>query len=96
MPRRPNYGFERWRRETQKKAAREAKRLERQARPESGSGPEMGEPAGAAAPPGVWEWFSASRNRVATSAVGGRPEDGEPDDWILLTEVRAEETPPQG
>jgi hypothetical protein len=88
MARRPNYGFERWRRETQKREARDAKRLEKKERGGSGAGPEMGEAAAAGPAPGVWEWFSPSRNRVATSEIGGRPAAAEPpDDWILLTET---------
>jgi hypothetical protein len=86
MRRRANYGFERWQRETARRAKRESKREQREARAREGnSGPEIGEAPDTAAPAGVWEWFSPSRGRVTTSPPGARPESDPPDDWVLLT-----------
>ena len=87
-----NYGFERRRKDQLRRAKQEEKRARKTEREESGiTGPEMGEAQGGGPPSGVWEWFSPSRTRTITTAVGTRPEGSEPDDWVLLTE-----TPPDG
>jgi hypothetical protein len=94
MSRRGYYGFERRRKEEARRAKQEAKRQRKQERAQSGAtGPEMGEAQEFGAPPGAWEWFSSSRNRTVTSAAGERPALGEPDDWVLLTDVGEPETP---
>ena len=75
-----------------RRAKQEEKRARKTEREESGvTGPEMGEAQVVAAPTGVWEWFSPSRTRTITTAVGTRPEASDPDDGVLLTE-----TPPAG
>ena len=56
------------------------------------TGPEMGTAEPTGAPPGQWEWFSASRGRVVATPKNQRPPDTAPDDWILLTEPGAERT----
>ena len=95
MSRARNYGFDRRRRDDLRRAKQEAKRQRKTDRSESGAtGPEMGEAQAAGPEPGVWEWFSASRGRTATSPVGARPPSDPPDDWILLTEVDEEHQPP--
>ena len=58
------------------------------------TGPEMGEAQEAAAPAGVWEWFSPSRGRTVSVAAGTRPPAEGPDDWMLLTEVPPDAVPP--
>ena len=84
---RQNYGFERRRTDQVRRAKQEEKRARTTEREESGvTGPEMGEAQPVAAPVGLWEWFSPSRTRTVTTAVGTRPEGSEPDDWVLLTE----------
>jgi hypothetical protein len=93
MGRRRNYGFERRRKQEIKRAKQEVKRQRKVERVESGEvGPEIGEAQVPVAPEGVWEWFSPSRSRTVTSPVGERPPGEVPDDWVLLTEVEAEET----
>ena len=89
MSARQNYGFERRRKADAQRAKQEEKRARKSERETSGvSGPEMGEPMDAAAPPpGVWEWFSPSRARTVTVAENTRPPADAPDDWILLTDV---------
>ena len=85
---RGHYGFERRRRADIKKAKQEAKRQRKTQRAEAGGvGPEIGEAPDAGPPPGMWEWFSASRGRAVTTAVGARPAPDPPDDWVLLTDV---------
>ena len=75
-----------------RRAKQEEKRARKTEREESGvTGPEMGEAQTVVAPSGLWEWFSPSRTRTITTAVGTRPEGSEPYDWVLLTE-----TPPDG
>jgi hypothetical protein len=92
MARQRNYGFERRRKADLQRAKQEAKRQRKADRERTGeAGPEMGEPQDTSAPEGVWEWFSPSRNRTATSPPAGRPASDPPDDWILLTTV--EESP---
>jgi hypothetical protein len=94
MSRRGYYGFERRRKEDARRAKQEAKRQRKQERAQSGAtGPEMGEAQESGASPGTWEWFSPSRNRTVTSTAGQRPTLGEPDDWVLLTDVAEPETP---
>ena len=95
MSRARNYGFDRRRRDDLRRAKQEAKRQRKTDRSEAGAaGPEMGEAQVSAPEPGVWEWFSASRGRTVTSAVGARPPTDAPDDWILLTDVGEEDPPP--
>ncbi len=87
MSRRGFYGFERRRKEDIRKAKQEAKRARKEERAREGTtGPEMGESQETGTPAGVWEWFSASRNRTVSSPAGVRPSEP-PDDWILLTDV---------
>lgn len=87
MPRR-NYGFDRRRREDQRRAKQQAKEQRRLERAASGSaGPEMGEAPASGAPPGMWEWFSPSRSRTVATAPRTRPPGDTPDDWVLLTDV---------
>jgi hypothetical protein len=95
MARQGFYGFERRRKADQQKAKQEAKRLRRSEREESGVvGPEMGEAPDTGAPTGMWEWFSPSRTRTITTPPKTRPEPGEPNDWMLLTDVPPEDVPP--
>jgi hypothetical protein len=85
---RRNYGFDRRRREDQRRAKQQAKaqrRLERAA--SGGVGPEMGEAQDSGAPAGLWEWFSPSRSRTLATAPRTRPPADPPDDWVLLTDV---------
>lgn len=94
MSARQNYGFERRRRDQLRRAKQEEKRLRKTERTEAGvAGPEMGEAPTTAAPQGVWEWFSPSRSRTVTTALGSRPAPNEPDDWVLLTETAEESAP---
>jgi hypothetical protein len=94
MAARQNYGFERRRKDQLRRAKQEEKRARKNEREESGvTGPEMGEAQVVAAPTGLWEWFSPSRTRTITTAVGTRPEGSEPDDWVLLTETSTESEP---
>jgi hypothetical protein len=96
MSARQNYGFERRRKADAQRAKQEEKRQRKTERETSGaSGPEMGEPVDAAAPPpGVWEWFSPSRARTVSVAEGTRPPGDTPDDWVLLTDVPPGTTQP--
>jgi len=88
------YGFERRRKASIKKAKQEAKRQRKTERAEAGSsGPEMGEAQEAGPPPGMWEWFSASRGRAVTTDAGTRPAPDPPDDWVLLTDVEPGDQP---
>jgi hypothetical protein len=48
---------------------------------------DMGAAQEVGAPPGSWEWFSASRSNVFITEVGVRPPADPPDDWILLTDT---------
>ena len=94
MSRAGHYGFERRRRADIQKAKQEEKRQRKTDREAAGeTGPEMGEAQEAAAPAGVWEWFSPSRGRTVTSRPGTRPEPDAPDDWILLTDVEPDARP---
>ncbi len=91
MARRRNYGFEKRRRDDLRKAKQEAKLQRRTDRAESGTtGPEMGEAQDTGAPEGLWEWFSPSRSRTATTPPKMRPPAEGPDDWVLLTDVPEE------
>lgn len=47
----------------------------------------MGEAQDAGAPQGLWEWFSPSRTRTATTEPNTRPPGNPPDDWVLLTDL---------
>lgn len=95
MARRGFYGFERRRKADVQKAKQEAKRQRKTERSEAGTvGPEMGEAQDTGAPTGMWEWFSPSRGRTATTPPKSRPDAGAPDDWVLLTEVGEGEQPP--
>ena len=95
MSRARNYGFDRRRRDDVRRAKQEAKRQRKTDRSEAGAtGPEMGEAQESGQEPGVWEWFSASRGRTTTSTAGVRPSADPPDDWILLTDVGADDQPP--
>ena len=96
MSRARNYGFDRRRRDDLRRAKQEAKRQRKTDRSETGAtGPEMGEAQDSGKPAGVWEWFSASRGRTATtSSAGSRPPADPPDDWILLTDVAEGDHPP--
>ena len=94
MSARQNYGFERRRRDQLRRAKQEEKRQRKTERDQSGEvGPEMGERPDTGVAPGTWEWFSPSRSRTVTSAVGARPASDPPDDWILLTETTEAEPP---
>ena len=97
MARKGFYGFERRRKADQQKAKQEAKRARKTERSEAGStGPEMGEAQETGVQDGVWEWFSPSRTRTATSAPGTRPPADPPDDWILLTDVKPDAEAQEG
>lgn len=88
---RRNYGFERRRRADAQRAKQAARRERKALRPEGGgAGPEMGQAQDSGAPEGMWEWFSPSRSRVATTSAGVRPDPDPPDDWVLLTDVEEE------
>lgn len=94
MSQRKNYGFERRRRADALKAKQLAKRERRADRSASGAaGPDMGAAQDAGAPPGSWEWFSASRSNVFITEVGVRPPADPPDDWILLTDTTNDPQP---
>jgi hypothetical protein len=94
MTARQNYGFERRRKDQMRRAKQEEKRQRKTDRDQAGeTGPEMGEAPEVGAPPGTWEWFSASRSRTVTTSVNSRPADDPPDDWILLTEPGPEAEP---
>jgi hypothetical protein len=85
---RRNYGFERRRRADALKAKQQAKRDRRADRSATGAaGPDMGSAQEVGAPPGTWEWFSASRSNVFMTEAGTRPPADPPDDWILLTDT---------
>jgi hypothetical protein len=85
---RKNYGFERRRRADALKAKQLAKRERRADRSAAGAaGPDMGTAQEVGAPPGSWEWFSASRSNVFITEAGSRPPADPPDDWILLTDT---------
>lgn len=95
-PRRRNYGFERRRRDEQRRAKQEAKTQRRAERDATGRvGPEMGEAQDSGAPTGLWEWFSPSRSRTMATAPKSRPPADPPDDWVLLTDP-ADVTGPNG
>ena len=97
MSRARNYGFDRRRRDDLRRAKQEAKRQRKTDRSETGAtGPEMGEAQDSGREPGVWEWFSASRGRTATSPARSRPPADPPNDWILLTDVAEGDQPPTG
>jgi hypothetical protein len=88
---RRNYGFERRRRADALKAKQQAKRERRADRSASGAaGPDMGAAQDVGAPPGTWEWFSASRSNVFVTEAGTRPPADPPDDWILLTDTSSD------
>jgi hypothetical protein len=94
MSPRRNYGFERRQRETIRRTRQEAKRERKAERAGQGAtGPEMGIPEDAGAPPGQLEWFSPSRGRVVATDKGQRPAGDSPDDWVLLTEGAEEPGP---
>ncbi|OGL06079.1 MAG: hypothetical protein A3H48_02555 [Candidatus Rokubacteria bacterium RIFCSPLOWO2_02_FULL_71_18] len=96
MARRGHYGFERRRRADLQKAKQEAKRQRKTERAEAGTtGPEIGEAQDTGAPAGMWEWFSASRGRAVMTAAGTKPAPAPPDDWVLLTDVKPGEEPPE-
>ncbi len=96
MARRGHYGFERRRREDARRAKQEAKRQRKTDRVEEGRvGPEMGDPQDTGAQPGLWEWFSPSRSRTVASPPKIRPDEGPPDDWVLLTDVGEASEGPQ-
>lgn len=89
---RGHYGFQRRQREEARRAKQAAKRQRQSEKDKDApSGPEMGEAQETGAAPGVWEWFSPSRSRTATSAPGSRPPADGPDDWVLLTDVESDE-----
>ena len=93
MARRRNYGFERRQKDILRRSRQDAKRERKSEREKQGeTGPEMGTAEPTGAPPGQWEWFSASRGRVVATPQNQRPPDTAPDDWILLTEPGAERT----
>jgi hypothetical protein len=84
---RRHYGFERRKKEDARRAKQEAKRRRKEDRLQEGvAGPEMGTAQDSSAAPGVWEWFSPSRSRIATLPTGTRPPDEGINDWVLLTE----------
>ena len=92
MSPRRNYGFEKRRREDERKAKQQEKLARKAERAESGAtGPEMGEPQDTGAPEGLWEWFSPSRSRTTTTPPKQRPPADVPDDWVLLTDVADED-----
>lgn len=94
MSRRRNYGFERRRREDQRRARLEAKQQRKSERDASGAtGPEMGDVQDTGAPSGLWEWFSPSRSRTVTTPPRGHPGDEPPNDWVLLTDVADQDAP---
>ena len=73
MSARQNYGFERRRKDQMRRAKQEEKRQRKTDREAAGeTGPEMGEAQEAAAPAGMWEWFSPSRGRTVSVGAGTR------------------------
>jgi hypothetical protein len=90
-----NYGFER-RRKADAKRAKQLAKQERKKGEGDATGPDMGEAQETGAPAGMWEWFSPSRSRVATTDAGTRPPAEGPDDWVLLTEAESNTSPAEG
>jgi hypothetical protein len=92
MARRRNYGFDRRQREATRKSRQEAKSARKAERATQGeAGPEMGDAADTGAPVGQWEWFSPSRGRVVATEPRQRPSGEGADDWVLMTDVAADE-----
>lgn len=86
MARPAMYRGDRRRKEDQRKAKQEAKRVRRAERKESGtSGPEIDV---AAAPPAPTEfvWFSPSKGRTLTTTSAAAPSVDGIDDWTLVSE----------
>lgn len=97
MNRRRNYGFERKQRDALRRTRQETKRDRKAARAAEGRvGPEMGEAQDTTPPAGQCEWFSASRNRLVTMPAGQSPNEGPPDDWVLLTDNAQPDDAPAG
>ena len=84
------YRGDRRRKEDQRKAKQEAKRVRKAERRESGvSGPEI-EESTVAAPSGPKEfvWFSPSKGRSLTTPTAATPVVDGVDDWTLLSDPR--------
>ena len=82
------YRGDRRRKEDQRKAKQEAKRVRRAERKESGtSGPEMGEAPTADGGGSVeFVWFSPSKGRTLTTPSSSPPVIVGVDDWTLVSE----------
>jgi hypothetical protein len=92
MARRRNYGFDRRQREAVRKSRQETKTARKAERATQGEvGPEMGSAADAGVPVGQWEWFSPSRGRVVATEPRQRPAAEGVDDWVLMTDIAADE-----
>ena len=88
MARPAMYRGDRRRKEDQRKAKQEAKRVRKAERKESGaSGPEMGE-AEPAGPQSTSEyvWFSPSKGRTLTTLSAAAPVVAGVEDWTLVSE----------
>ena len=88
MARPAMYRGDRRRKEDQRKAKQEAKRVRKAERKESGaSGPEMAD-AGPVGPesPSEYVWFSPSKGRTLTTASSSPPEVPGIEDWMLVSE----------
>ena len=88
MARPAMYRGDRRRKEDQRKAKQEAKRVRRAERKETGvSGPEMGESqVPEQGGPTEYVWFSASNGRTLTTQSGSPPVVAGVEDWTLVSE----------
>ena len=88
MARPAMYRGDRRRKEDQRKAKQEAKRVRRAERKETGaSGPEMGEVQGSEQSATTeYVWFSSSNGRTLTTLSGSPPVVAGVDDWTLVSE----------
>jgi hypothetical protein len=88
MARPAMYRGDRRRKEDQRKAKQEAKRVRRAERKESGtSGPEMGEvEAPSQGGPTEYVWFSPSNGRTLTTESSSPPAVPGVEDWTLVSE----------
>jgi len=84
------YRGDRRRKEDQRRAKQEAKKVRRAERRESGvTGPELGEAQGPGSDPNVpaeFVWFSPSKGRTVTTRSASPPTIVGIDDWMLVSE----------
>jgi hypothetical protein len=83
------YRGDRRRKEDQRKAKQEAKRVRKAERRESGvSGPEIEETVATPSGPKEFVWFSPSKGRSLTTSTAATPVVDGVDDWTLLSDPR--------